>query len=130
LVPDTKSGANNKRQKDVKIFDVKIEDGGFYVIKHDNTKTPLPIDFGNEFGRPAYPEALFNRKLTAKEFQAGFIPFFRAGDNNMIQPYKCVFMVDVYDETSNTNKVGYKKQLKLVESIFAKFEEKSKWPAN
>ena len=130
LVSDTKSGPNTKRQKDVKIFDVKIEDDGFTVIKHNNAKIPRPIDFGNPSGLPAYPDTMFSRKLTSKEFQSGFIPFFRAGDNNKIQPYKCVFMVDVYDYTSNTNKIGYKKRLKLVESMFAKFEEKSRWPSN
>ena len=86
LVPDTKSGANNKRQKDVKIFDVKIEDDGLYVIKHDNTKTPRPIDFGNQSKRPPFAEDLLNRKLTEKEFKAGFISFYRAGNNNVIQP--------------------------------------------
>ena len=130
LVSDTKSGPNTKRQKDVKIFDVKIEDDGFTVIKHNNAKIPRPIDFGNPSGLPAYPDTLFSRKLTSKEFQSGFIPFFRAGDNNKIQPYKCVFMVDVYDHTSDTNKIGYKKRLKLVESMFAKFEEPSRWPSN
>ena len=44
---DDKSEPGAKRQRDVKIFDVKIEDDGFVVIKHNNDKTPEPIEFGN-----------------------------------------------------------------------------------
>ena len=129
LVPDKKSGPNVKRQKDVKIFDVKITDGGFYVMKHDNQQTPKPIDFGNELGKPAYPDKLFNKRLSATEFKLGFNPFFIAGDTNKIQPYKCAFTVDVYDYTSKTNKIGYKQSVKVVRGMFIPWNESGKWPS-
>ena len=45
----------------------------------------------------------------------------------MIHPYKCVFMVDVYDATSVNNKIGYKNSLRTIENIFMKYEESGKW---
>jgi hypothetical protein len=128
LVADKKSGPNSKRQKDVKIFDVQIEDDGFYVIKHNNKNTPNPIDFGNEGGLPTYPEKLFNKKLSAKKFKYGFNAFFLAGEANKIQPYKCAFTVDLYDNTSETNKKGYKRNKKIVEGMFVTYDESGKWP--
>lgn len=129
LVPNKDAGPNAKRQKDVKIFDVKITDDGFYVIKHDNQQTPKPIDFGDELGLPAYPDKLFNKRLSTNKFKLGFNPFFLAGDTNKIQPYKCAFTVDVYDYTSKTNKIGYKQSVKVVRGMFIPWNESGTWPS-
>lgn len=128
LVSDAKSGPGKKRQKDVKLFDIKIEDNGFYVIKHNNDNTPRPIDFGNQEQLPPYPKEFLNKKLNSGQFKKAFYPFFEAGEANKIQPYKCVFTVDVYDYTSATNKEGYKTNLKLVKELFINYNETSKWP--
>ena len=49
------------------------------------------------------------------------------GNKKLIHPYKCVFMVDVYDATSIDNIIGYKRNLRTIESIFMKFEESGQW---
>jgi len=129
LVADTNS-PDSKRQRDVKIFDVKIEDDGFIVIKHNNNKTPRPINVGNEESLPHYKDDFFNRKLTATEFKESFHSFFEAGEKNKIQPYKCVFTVDVYDNTAATNKGGYKQNVKVIKGLFVPYFETSQWPKN
>lgn len=127
LVDDT-SEPGAKRQRDVKIFDVKIEDDGFVAIKHNNDKTPRPIEFGDLSNLPAFPDDKFNTKLSQKQFVDVFESFYRAGEDNKIQPYKCVFTVDVYDRTSSTNKTGYKRSLDAIESMFATYMERGEWP--
>ena len=125
---DDNNNPGAKRQRDVKIFDIKIEDDGFVVIKHNNDKTPRPIEFGDISNLPNYPEDHFNKKLTQKQFVDVFEIFFQVGENNKIQPYKCVFTVDVYDRTSSTNKTGYKRSLDAIESMFATYMESGRWP--
>ena len=129
LVADKKSGSDRKRSRDVKIFDIKIEDDGFLIIKHDNQNISEPIDFGNEAGLPTYPAKLFKSKLRSREFKDGFKSYFIAGETNKIRAYPCVFTVDVYDGTSKTNKSGYKSKLRDVEGLFAIYKVKDgKWP--
>lgn len=125
---DDKSEPGAKRQRDVKIFDVKIEDDGFVVIKHNNDKTPKPIEFGDLSSLPLYPDSSFNKKLSQNQFSSIFKTFYMAGENNKIQPYKCMFTVDVYDRTSNTNKTGYKRSLNTIEGMFGTFMERGEWP--
>jgi len=125
---DDKSEPGAKRQRDVKIFDVKIEDDGFVVIKHNNDKTPEPIEFGNMSNLPPYPNDSFKKKLSQKQFSNIFEEFYRAGESNKIQPYKCMFTVDVYDRTSATNKTGYKQSLNTIEQMFGTYMERGEWP--
>ena len=76
---------------------------------------------------PAFAESDFNVKLSTNTFIKKFKKFYDVGYNKLIHPYKCEFMVDVYDATSIDNKVGYKKNLKTIESVFMKYEESDQW---
>ena len=87
----------------------------------------LLANLGKRNGLPDIPLSSFNRELSADEFINEFRKIRNAGDKRLIQDYACRFMVDVYDETSAGNKVGYKKQLRVVEDLFYKFEENSQW---
>ncbi len=127
VVVDDKSEPTGKRQKDVKIFDVKIENDGFVVRIHDNQFIKQEIKKGNENALPAFDNKDFNIKLSTNMFINKFKKFYDVGNDKLIHPYKCVFMVDVYDATSIDNKIGYKKNLRTIESIFMKFEETGRW---
>ena len=114
------------RQKHLKLYNVKILDDGFVVRKH---QVPYPpnANLGKRNGLPDMSPTSFNRKLSADEFTNEFIKIRNAGEKKLIQDFACRFMVDVYDETSAGNKVGYKKQLRVVEDLFYKFVENSQW---
>ena len=110
------------RQKHVKIFDVKIRDQSFEVRIHDKkTEEKNEVDLGNINSLPKLKESDLNRELTTNEFRKIFNPFLYAGKNKKIQPYKCKFMVDVYDDISKNNKKGYKRNLSTVERVFNKY---------
>ena len=126
VVVDDKTEPTGKRQKDVKIFDIKKDDNGFFVRKHNNEKIKQ-INYGNRENLPKFNISDFDIKLTKGEFIQKFKRFFDVGNNKMIHPYKCVFMVDVYDATSVNNKIGYKNSLRTIENIFMKYEESGKW---
>ena len=130
-VKDEKAGVGATRQREVKIFDIKIIDDGFFVIEHDNDKTPRPIDFGNVENLPEISSKYLNTKLSAQTFLNVMKPFALAGENKKIQPYECNFMVDMYDYTSEANKDGYKKNVETVQRRFLTYEVKEdKWPLN
>ena len=127
IVVDDKSEPTGKRQKDVKIFDVKIQDDGFIVRLHDNQFIKQEINKGNVNALPSFNENDFNVKLNTNMFLNKFKSFYDVGNKKLIHPYKCVFMVDVYDATSIDNKIGYKRNLRTIESIFMKYEESGQW---
>ena len=127
IVVDDKSEPTGKRQKDVKIFDIKIENDGFVVRLHDNKLIKQEINKGNIYSLPTFIDNDFNIKLSTKEFMNKFKKFYDVGNDKLIHPYKCVFMVDVYDSTSIDNKIGYKRNLRTIESIFMKYEESGRW---
>ena len=126
LVKD-ESEPTGKRQKDVKIFDVKIENDGFIVRPHNNNFISQKINKGNTKALPKFSSSDFNVKLSTNSFISKFKNFYDVGTNKLIHPYKCVFMVDVYDATSINNKIGYKRNLKTIERFFMKYEESGKW---
>ncbi len=115
------------RERHVKIFDVKIEDTSFIVRWHDNSNINLEIHKGNEYALPTVEIDDLNVRLSAARFSEIFMPFLIAGETKKIHNYKCRFMADVYDSTSPNNKSGYKRNLKVLENIFYKFEENITW---
>jgi DNA repair exonuclease SbcCD ATPase subunit len=125
-IPDADE-ASGIRQRHVKIFDVKIEDDFFSVRRHDNSKIKLKIDRGNIAALPQVGSTILNKKLSAREFTQKFSQFKAAGNEKLIQNYKCRFMVDVFDATSINNKSGYKRNLRVIENLFYKFEESGQW---
>ena len=125
-VPD-EDEVDGIRQKHVKIFDVKIEDNSFSVRWHDNSKIKFEIDKGNEIKLPQVGPNILGKKLSVKRFTQEFSRFDEAGATKLIQNYKCRFMVDIFDETSVSNKLGYKRNLRVVENLFYKFEERKPW---
>lgn len=114
------------RQRHVKIFDVLITDTAFIVRWHDNSQIDA-IDKGNEDALPHVEASFMNRGLNAEEFRSAFSKFNNAGKAKTIQSYRCRFMVDVFDATSPDNKIGYKHNLGVVESLFYKYEERGQW---
>lgn len=127
IVVNDKSEVTGKRQKDVKIFDVKIENDGFVVRPHNNNFISQKINKGNTRALPIFSSDDFNVKLSTNSFISKFKNFYDVGTNKLIHPYKCVFMVDVYDATSIDNKIGYKRNLKTIERLFMKWEESGQW---
>ena len=127
ITVDDKTVPSGKRQKDVKIFDIKIDNRGFTVRPHDNIFISQKINKGNTNALPAFSYNNFNVKLNANEFTRKFKNFYNVGNNKLIHPYKCVFMVDVYDATSIDNKIGYKRNLRTIENLFMKWEERGQW---
>ena len=127
IVVDDKSELTGKRQKDVKLFDIKIQNDGFVVRLHDNQFIKQEITKGNVNALPSFNKNDFNVKLSTNLFLNKFKKFYDVGNNKLIHPYKCVFMVDVYDATSIDNKIGYKRNLRTIESIFMKYEESGQW---
>jgi len=126
ILVDDKSNPGQKRQKHIKIFDVKISDNTFNVRYQDNTNI-IAVDMGNTENLPLVSGEYLNKELTKSEFIDAFNVFYIAGKNKKIRDYSCRFMVDVYDTTSSNNKIGYKRNLRVVENIFYKFEEKESW---
>ena len=115
------------RQRHVKIFDVKITDTDFEVRWHDNSGIESDIDRGNKNSLPYVNTVFMNKSLSAEEFTNVFSKFNDAGEERLIQSYKCRFMVDVFDATSPNNKTGYKHNLGIVENLFYKYEEGGSW---
>ena len=94
---------------------------------HDNQFIKQKIIKGDITALPAFVKSDFNVKLSTNTFINKFKKFYDVGNNKLIHPYKCVFMVDVYDATSIDNKIGYNRNLRPIESIFMKFEESGRW---
>lgn len=114
------------RARHLKIFNVLIKDKTLTVRKHPYPP-PLKANFGKKGSLPPVPDDYFMTELTPASFTSAFQAVRDAGENRLIQDYSCRFMVDVYDGTSSDNKEGFKKQLRVVEDLFYKFEEKSNW---
>ena len=111
-----------RRRKHEKIFDVLIRDDTFKVRRHDNSQITKNINTGKENVLLYVDKANLNRDLKIESFVPIFSKIRKAGELKNIQDYDCRFMVDVYDQTSQNNKDGYKHNLSIVESVFLKTE--------
>lgn len=107
---------DGEREKHVSIFEVRIEDEGFFVRKPEHL--PHNLQRGETGGLPKLRRSAFNRRLSEDAFRAAFFGFFQAGDERRVHDYRCRFMVDVYDYTSDSNKDGYKRNMGVVKDLF------------
>lgn len=117
-------------EKEIKTFDVKITDSMITVLRSpsiDEIRENDPTaNFGVDTYRPEYPDQYLGRPISYTEFQNVFQSFYHAGEQRQVQPYRCRFFVNLWDQTSN--KDSYKARKRVVEGLFHKYDYEDDWP--
>ena len=115
-----------KREKGVKIFDVRIWNDRIEVAvprhtaRHRKQYSQLPIDFSTASGF-----------YSDQQFRTHFRALYEYGSKGLVpdQPAECHFQVWLWDNTSKRNKLGFKQKISLVESYFYKLQILNEaWP--
>lgn len=116
---------DGKREKYVSIFEVRVEDEGFFV--REPRSLPHGTQKGDTSHLPKLKRSTFTEKLSESAFRAAFSGFSKAGSESLVHDYECYFMVDVYDHTSSGNKDGYKRKMSVVEDLFFTYKPDRRW---
>lgn len=119
---------DKNRQRHVKLFDIKIQDDGLVVRVHDNSAyQKSEVNYGKLEALPSLNGINFDILYNRNTFLNNFKPYKEAGEQSLIQSYKCSFTVDVFDATSKENKAGYKFYMGTIKQLFSVYLENDQW---